>query len=261
MLVPVSITLSLCAALSTALPLSSYSSSSTTDLDLELDLAAGSWRYPSFLPQADPTLVKRSVALDFGDEGIVVLDTANDANDGSLTKNSSLRDDNDDVFDPSAWQDANKIVKNPKVVPNPKNPNFSSYVAAQASATSTSEIVTTSTTVATPSPTSGGSSTFKGEATYFFQGGQAGACGNVNPDSAYIVALDYRLYGNVDAVSKYCGKSLTIKNTDNGKTVVATVADACPTCSSKYSLDLSEGAFGQIGDYDTGILPIEWWWN
>ncbi|KAL7340736.1 RlpA-like double-psi beta-barrel-protein domain-containing protein-containing protein [Rhodotorula toruloides] len=62
-------------------------------------------------------------------------------------------------------------------------------------------------------------------------------------------------------VSQYCGRELTITNTANGKSVVATVADACPGCSSRFSLDLSLGAFEAIGDLDTGVLPIVWSWN
>lgn len=61
--------------------------------------------------------------------------------------------------------------------------------------------------------------------------------------------------------SKDCGRSLTITNTANGKSVVAIVQDACPSCVSKYSLDMSTGAFDAIGDRDTGILPISWKWN
>lgn len=32
-------------------------------------------------------------------------------------------------------------------------------------------------------------------------------------------------------------------------------------CSSKYSLDLSTGAFDQIGDEDTGELSISWYFS
>ncbi|KDE05448.1 hypothetical protein MVLG_04138 [Microbotryum lychnidis-dioicae p1A1 Lamole] len=118
----------------------------------------------------------------------------------------------------------------------------------------------TSTSVSvTPSPTPA-PTTYTGQGTFFFQGGKAGACGIYNKDSTPLVALDYRLYGDTDAQSKYCGKYLHITNTANGKSVVAIVADACPTCASKYSLDLSTGAYDKIGDRDTGILPISWYW-
>ncbi|KAJ8292886.1 hypothetical protein OF846_004144 [Rhodotorula toruloides] len=191
------------------------------------------------------------------------------------------------------------VVKNPKVVLNPKNPAFESsarslaavrtstavWVPAPttvettrvASSTTREALQTTTTTMATgkTTSTSSGSTSskaasttssapaaqFTGQATYFYQYGAAGACGNYNPDSASIVALDSRLYGNMSQVSQYCGRELTITNTANGKSVVATVADACPGCSSRFSLDLSLGAFEAIGDLDTGVLPIVWSWN
>lgn len=45
---------------------------------------------------------------------------------------------------------------------------------------------------------------------------------------------------------------------DNGNTVTATVADACPGCVSEYSLDLSVATFEALGSLDTGVLPITW---
>lgn len=41
----------------------------------------------------------------------------------------------------------------------------------------------------------------------------------------------------------------------------ATVADACPSCTSEYSLDLSVGAFTEIGSEDTGVLDITWYFS
>lgn len=55
----------------------------------------------------------------------------------------------------------------------------------------------------------------------------------------------------------HCGQWVNIKNTANGKTVTAKVADECPGCGYG-SLDLSLGAFAAIGNYDTGVLPITW---
>merc|ERR1712230_92602 len=69
-----------------------------------------------------------------------------------------------------------------------------------------------------------------GQATFFYQNGNPGAC----------------------------GKSVKVTNTANGKSVVATVADMCPSCASSGSLDLSTGAFDVIGAQDTGVLPISW---
>jgi expansin (peptidoglycan-binding protein) len=90
------------------------------------------------------------------------------------------------------------------------------------------------------------------------QGGAAGACGNFNPDSAHIAALQTAMYGNLGAVSSHCGQQIKITNTQNGKTVIATVADACPTCVSSTSVDLSYGAFTEIATVEEGMVPITW---
>ncbi|GAA5822960.1 hypothetical protein JCM11251_004437 [Rhodosporidiobolus azoricus] len=120
---------------------------------------------------------------------------------------------------------------------------------------------TTTTKAWTPEPTttqakatqaSYSSGDFSGRGTYYFQGGAAGSCGVYNSDSAYIVAVN-----SAQMNSGLCGKTVHIKNTANGQTVTATVADTCPSCSYG-SLDLSEAAFGAIGSYGSGVLPISW---
>jgi len=110
---------------------------------------------------------------------------------------------------------------------------------------------------------SGGSSGIVGGGygTYFYQNGVAGACGTVHSDSDNIIAIDIAYYGNTGDVSSWCGKSLTVKNTDNGKTVVATVADVCPSCDNAQSLDMSVGTFQSLADLSEGLIPIEWWEN
>lgn len=45
------------------------------------------------------------------------------------------------------------------------------------------------------------------------------------------------------------------------KSVTAIVADECPGCSTADSLDLSTGAFDAIGDEDTGVLSISWYFS
>ncbi|KAI0709271.1 RlpA-like double-psi beta-barrel-protein domain-containing protein-containing protein [Earliella scabrosa] len=113
----------------------------------------------------------------------------------------------------------------------------------------------------TPSPTSGSGSSgnFKGgHATFYYQGGQAGACGKVNPDSAYIAALQTERYGNLGAKSSNCGRRIKLTNTNNGKSVEVVVADACPSCGDKNDLDLSVDAFKQIAKEEEGYVPIEW---
>lgn len=97
-----------------------------------------------------------------------------------------------------------------------------------------------------------------GEATFFFQDGNPGACGQVHSDSDFICAMDQDLYGNAGNASPLCGKQVTITNTANGKTVTVTVADDCPTCSNANSIDLSVAAFNALGDESQGVLPISW---
>jgi expansin (peptidoglycan-binding protein) len=98
---------------------------------------------------------------------------------------------------------------------------------------------------------------YKGHATYFYQNNTPGACGIVHQDSDYVVALDYRTYGNTSQRSQYCGRKVAITS-DTGKTLTATVADACPTCDMAGSLDLSEGLFAAFHDLGVGLFDITW---
>ncbi|KAG8723962.1 hypothetical protein FRC12_024387, partial [Ceratobasidium sp. 428] len=59
---------------------------------------------------------------------------------------------------------------------------------------------------ADPEPGNGSGTITGGFATFYEQGGVAGACGDMHSDDDLIVAMDYRKYGNVDKVSKFCGK-------------------------------------------------------
>ncbi|KAG0707690.1 plant expansin [Suillus ampliporus] len=115
--------------------------------------------------------------------------------------------------------------------------------------------------VSTTAPSTGSSDSslnYGGVATYFYQNGNAGACGTVHSDYDLICAMDQDLYGYSGNSSPLCGKQVQITNTSNGKTVVVTVADDCPTCLNSDSIDLSVGAFEAIGDLTTGELSIAW---
>ncbi|KAI0647082.1 RlpA-like double-psi beta-barrel-protein domain-containing protein-containing protein [Trametes meyenii] len=128
------------------------------------------------------------------------------------------------------------------------------------SATSTKTATPTKSTAA-PAETSAASSDkgpFTGNATFYFQGGQAGACGAVNPDSAFIAAMQTKRYGDLGAKSALCGQKVKITNQKNGKTVTVTIADACPTCGTENDIDLSQGAFDQIATEEEGEVPISW---
>jgi len=70
--------------------------------------------------------------------------------------------------------------------------------------------------------------------------------------------MDVGRYGDPNAKSDLCGKTVHITNTDNGQSVDVTIVDACPTCENSNSIDLSPAAFDTIADPVTGIVPISW---
>lgn len=88
--------------------------------------------------------------------------------------------------------------------------------------------------------------------TWFTQNGNFGACGVKHSDNDFIAALDYRVYGNTSAKSKYCGQKIRVSW--KGKSVDVIVADACPTCDNSGSVDLSLAAFKALAPLDTGLL-------
>ncbi|KAJ9098710.1 hypothetical protein QFC21_004358 [Naganishia friedmannii] len=161
----------------------------------------------------------------------------------------------------------------------------SSSSAAESSAASSSSVessipVPTSTSTPAPAWTSTSSSTAPattsassgsdwktgGHATYYYQNGNAGACGSYHSDSDRIIAINGPGYwSNYESggVSPYCGKWITIKATDgSGRSTQAMVADVCPTCTgSANSLDLSVAAFEDLGTLGQGQIDIEWSFN
>lgn len=69
------------------------------------------------------------------------------------------------------------------------------------------------------SQSSGGQS---GTVTYFYQGGNAGACGNVNSDSSYVAAISPSQY----AGGAHCGQQIRISS--GGNTITVTVSQSVP---------------------------------
>ncbi|GAA5901899.1 RlpA-like double-psi beta-barrel domain-containing protein [Sporobolomyces salmoneus] len=98
------------------------------------------------------------------------------------------------------------------------------------------------------------SGTFTGKATFFNQGGAFGACGKVSLDSDKVVALQTAKFG----AGEFCGRTISIKNTETGATTTAVVADKCPGCATADSIDLSIGAFDAVGEQAKGVLEVEW---
>lgn len=122
----------------------------------------------------------------------------------------------------------------------------------------TTSTVATSTAAATSAPTTGSGETFHGDGTYYDAG--LGACGKVNTDSDFIVAISQQRYnkqtpnGNPNN-NPLCGQKLNVSY--EGKSVQVTIVDSCPGCSYD-SLDLSPAAFSQIADKDLGRIQLEW---
>ncbi|GAA5960738.1 hypothetical protein JCM3765_007312 [Sporobolomyces pararoseus] len=158
----------------------------------------------------------------------------------------------------AAWTPSSSSEE-PKWTPSSSSSSWSSPAAKKYTPTSTWSPEPTTTTQAPKktqeASTSNFSGSYSGRATFYTQGGVAGSCGNVNGDYAQIVALN-----SPQNPGAHCGQWVTIKNTENGKTTSAMVADTCPSCGYG-SLDLSLGVFDALGSRDQGVLPITWSWN
>merc|ERR1712093_643645 len=155
---------------------------------------------------------------------------------------------------PSSTQKATTSAKATTTTQAYKAPSTTSY--APKTTTTTTQAPKTTQAQATKqvqqAASSSNTGSYSGKATFYSQGGAAGSCGNYASDSDYVVAVNAAQMN-----SGWCGRTVNIKNTANGKTISAKVADTCPGCSYG-SLDLSMGAFGAIGNYDTGVLSISW---
>ncbi|GAA5831357.1 hypothetical protein JCM11251_003996 [Rhodosporidiobolus azoricus] len=95
--------------------------------------------------------------------------------------------------------------------------------------------------------------TYEGTALWFEEGGNTGACGKVNTDDDLVVGLSDVFWPNTGVISEYCGKQMTIRNTDNNKTVTVTIADA----SGKEYTTLTRAAFLELSPLRIGMIPIE----
>ncbi|KAI1795852.1 Non-catalytic module family EXPN protein [Ganoderma leucocontextum] len=152
----------------------------------------------------------------------------------------------------------------PKTTQTPtttNSPSSTTHSTTKASSTKTSTTKASSTKTTAPAATSTAASSGDftgGHATFFWQGGQAGACGTVHSDNSFVAALQTKRYGDLSQQSSNCGRKITLTNTNNGKTVGVTVADACPTCGDQNDLDLSYEAFLQIATEAEGDVPIVW---
>jgi len=90
--------------------------------------------------------------------------------------------------------------------------------------------------------------------TYYDTSVGLGACGNLNQNSAWTVALNQAQFGN-SYPSPECGKTITISV--GGKTAQAVIQDSCPGCPYG-GLDLSPGLFQHFADLGAGVLSGDW---
>ncbi|KAH9966779.1 RlpA-like double-psi beta-barrel-protein domain-containing protein-containing protein [Russula dissimulans] len=160
----------------------------------------------------------------------------------------------------------------PKTTPTPvepghDNPPHVESTSTQPAYTNTTPATThteppsapTTTTSSSPAQATPTGLNMGGQATYFYQDGNAGACGAVHQDTDFIAAMDQARYGNSGGKSPLCGRQVLIYNAlDTNKKVTVTVADDCPTCLNMNSIDLSVAAFEQLAPLSVGVVPIEW---
>ncbi|KAG8879216.1 hypothetical protein FRB98_005783 [Tulasnella sp. 332] len=95
---------------------------------------------------------------------------------------------------------------------------------------------------------------FSGRGTWFEPG--EGACGGAQANQgSMIVALNQEQYGNMNAVSRYCGRRIKISYA--GKTVHAMIQDACPGCPFG-ALDMSPAVFNKLAAASVGVIQVTW---
>ncbi|PPQ88042.1 hypothetical protein CVT24_011066, partial [Panaeolus cyanescens] len=93
-----------------------------------------------------------------------------------------------------------------------------------------------------------------GPARYTFYDAGLGACGKVNSNSDFIVALNQAQW----AGGSHCFKKITIKI--GGKSTQAEITDLCPGCPWG-GLDFSRGLFNFFASEDVGVLSGEWFFG
>ncbi|KAK0526229.1 hypothetical protein OC834_000105 [Tilletia horrida] len=92
---------------------------------------------------------------------------------------------------------------------------------------------------------------YSGDATYYYQYGVAGSCGVYHADSDVIVALS-----SSQMSPDLCGRTIRVSRPGYND-IYPTVADTCPGCGYG-SIDLSTGAFDQIGAEAEGRIQVTW---
>ena len=125
----------------------------------------------------------------------------------------------------------------------------------------TEYLPSTSTTPSSPTTSTKPSGSLQsGEGTYYSV--ELGACGKVNSDDEYVIAVSHGLYDdhNIDNNPNHnplCGKK--IRAYYEGKSVDVTIVDRCASCAYN-DLDFSPSAFTQLADKKLGRIDITWEW-
>ncbi|KAJ3554780.1 hypothetical protein NM688_g2926 [Phlebia brevispora] len=87
--------------------------------------------------------------------------------------------------------------------------------------------------------------------TWFEEGGY-GACGYMNSNSDFVVAINEDQWDN----GAHCGEFITISY--DGRSTTAEIVDLCPGCPDD-GLDLTEGLFTYLaGDLSIGVIYGTW---
>ncbi|KAH8116920.1 hypothetical protein DFH11DRAFT_1578189 [Phellopilus nigrolimitatus] len=209
---------------------------------------------------AEPTSTVSTPPTDTEDDGDEDCDDSGDDSESSSVsasaseKPSSTFVSTSSPASSSSWSSSSSAWT-PTSTSSSWSATSSSHSSKHTSPAQSSSTKTSSASSSTGTSSSGGSPITGGFATFFLQNGVAGACDVVHQDSDLIAAIDSQRYGDTSVASALCGKQAKITNTDNGKSVVVTIADACPTCENSNCMDLSKGAFDQIADESTGEVP------
>jgi len=92
------------------------------------------------------------------------------------------------------------------------------------------------------------------DASWYAPNGHLGSCGKPISNAELAVAMGMSINGDHQA----CGRKIRVDH--DGKSIVVTVMDSCGACDSLKRIDLTEGAFEQLGSTSAGLLPVTWEW-
>ncbi|KAJ3824647.1 RlpA-like double-psi beta-barrel-protein domain-containing protein-containing protein [Lentinula raphanica] len=89
-----------------------------------------------------------------------------------------------------------------------------------------------------------------------------GACGIVNTEDDFIVAMSHIVYDAYPGFTgtncnPICNRPITVAF--QGKSVQVTVTDDCLVCGSN-EMQLSPAAFAQLADLSEGLIQVDWSW-